>query len=189
MSVPAAASLDEFLEHLNNPSTDDESEIQLTLVAATGVAEGLIGPIVHRSITARLSVRGGAALIADAPVEEVTELAGLRGAPTYESDALDVDPDTGILTGVNGRLSDGDYSATYTAGRAASADEVSEDIRLAVCIIGKHLWETQRGRGGGSGRGGALKSDKVPDEKVPMGYLIPHRARSLLAPYEPLPVA
>jgi hypothetical protein len=188
VGIPVAVPLEEFLEHLNLTGTNDESEVLRQLASATGVAEGIIGPIVHRQVISRLSVSGGSGILTDAPIVEVTQLLGLRGAPTYVTAQVDVDGPTGIVTGVNGRLTDGAYTATYTAGRAATEDEVDEDTRLAVCIIGKHLWETQRGRG--QARGGALATTgPVQDERVPSGFLIPHRARTLLEPDQDLPIA
>lgn len=184
MSIPPAAPYAEFVAHLNltTPPADSalEAEVQLHLAAATGAAEGVIGPIVHREVTGVLTARGGSGLL-PAPVAEVESL---TGTTTYTGDDVTLDGEAGIVSG----LRDGRYVAVYTAGRAATEDDVPEDIRLAVCIIGKHLWETQRGRGT-TARGGVLADTVPPDERVPSGFLIPHRARSLLGDYEPLPVA
>lgn len=100
---------------------------------------------------------------------------GVRGAITVAVGDLDLDVSTGLVRHATGWLSAGAYDATYTAGRVTTIAAVDASQKEAVLVIAKHLWETRRGRG----RGGALASS-TPPESVPMGFLVPHRAKALL---------
>lgn len=178
------ASLEEFVEHLNLTAagSNDESEVLATLDAATGIAQADaecgVGPIIQRELVRRVRASTGYVMLPWTPAVELVDFAGAGGASDYDVSGLDLDTDTGIVRSTFGRIADGPYDVTYVAGHAESVDEVPSNIRLGVCIIGKHLWETQRGRG--SARHGALGASDVPDEKVPLGFLIPHRARAAL---------
>jgi hypothetical protein len=178
------ATLEEFVEHLNLTAagSTDETEVLATLDAATGIAQADaecgVGPIIQRPLTRRVRASTGYVMLPWTPAVELVAFTGVRGASDYDVSGLDLDTDTGIVRSAYGRLADGAYDVTYVAGHAATVDDVPSQIRLGVCLIGKHLWETQRGRG--TARHGALGAGDVPDEKVPLGFLIPHRARAAL---------
>lgn len=201
MSTPAAVTVDAFTTHLDKSLTDaDMGLLPSYIVAATSAAEGPLGirgPIVVRSFTSRVDAWGGLLVLPRRPVVSVSSVVaagsgasyaswGGGGAVTWggapgETDELDVDPVSGIVESVGARISSGSYTVTYTAGLAATVAAVDPDIALAVCIIGKHLWETRRGT---SGRPGLLGGDEAG---VPMGFALPRRAVQLLAPYRSAP--
>lgn len=175
MAVEPGATLEAFKTHLNKTSAGDDDELLGHLLAATQIAESDpefgIGPIVTREVTSSLTwVKGG--LLPIGPVISVT---GLAGDYDYTTDDVTV-TDAGVITGTS--VVNGDYVVTYQAGRADATEDVPEDIQLAVCIIGKHLWETQRGRS-------ANRVGNIPDDGPQMGYLIPHRAASILRGHRP----
>lgn len=183
MSIPSAVPFPEFKAHLNATTAVDDDEMSTQLAAATGVAEGVVGPIITRTFTSRVR-SSGVLLLPKYPVVEVasmTHLFDLAG-PFVTADVL-VDREIGLVQLANqAAFRDGSWTVVYTAGRAATPDEVPEDIRLAVCIIGKHLWETQRGTASRPGMLGRTSSAD-PTERVPMGFAIPNRAVTLLEPY------
>lgn len=193
MPVPTPVTLAVFKEHLNIPAgnTTHDPELQRTLEAATEQAEGYIGPIVGRAVTKRLDTdRHGR--IDLHPALAVTSVVGVFGAPTYAVGDLDLDPDDGLLRLDDGRgLFAGRYTVTWTAGRAATVADVPASIADAVNIIGKHLWETQRGKSARPGLVGmrSTGADDSRDFAPPRGFAIPHRALELLRPYIPVLVS
>ena len=186
--APAAASLAEFKAHLNITDTTQDVEVQAMLDAATGVAEGVVGPIVERGVTSRVDFPGGALALPAYPVVSVESVSSVRRDAVYPETDLEVDATAGMvrLTGGSGLPADM-YDVTYTVGRAATTDDVPAALKLAVLVIGKHMWETQRGR---TARPGILGHNSgVEDERPLMGFALPNRALQLLQPYRQLTVA
>lgn len=183
MSIPAAVLFQEFKRHLNMTADDDDDDLATTLGAATGAAEGLIGPVVIRSFTSM--VRGGGAIfLPKYPIQSVSTLThGLAREGPYATAHVLFDAEIGRVILTSGaRFCGGSWTVVYTAGRWHTATEVSDDVRLAVCIIGKHLWETQRGVASRPGMLGRTSNGDATD-RVPMGFAIPSRAATLLEPY------
>lgn len=181
MPITEAAPLEEFLEHLNVTTTDDEGELLRILRAATGAAENVMGPIVIREVTETVRSSGDL-LLSHYPIASLTSLVHAQAFDgPYTGLDVYLDDEVGLVQSrlAGRRFAAGRWTATYLAGRWATASDVDEDVRLAVCIIGKHLWETQRGR---ASRPGMLGRQSSVDEteKVPSGFLIPNRARALL---------
>lgn len=190
MPTPLAATVAEFREHLQKTGVNDDAALQRHLMAATVVAEGALGigqPIVERDLTVRVTVSGGLTILPKTPVVSITSFLGIGPTPNAVVANLDVDKDAGIVTALSGWLTGGDYNVTYRAGLAATVAVVPEDLRLAVCIVGKQMWETQRGRA--TGRAGELSQGSLPDERVPAGFLVPHRAKAIFMAYRDLSVA
>ena len=183
MTIPAAVPFQEFKAHLNITVDADDDELSTTLGAATGVVEGIIGPIIVRGFTERAR-SAGSLLLSKYPVVSVATVTHARGTdgPFVTADVL-VDEDTGLVEHVDGRnFWPGSWTVAYTAGRWETEYSVPDDVRLAVCIIGKHLWETQRGTASRPGMLGRT-SGVDPTERVPMGFAVPNRAATLLEPY------
>ena len=171
--IPTAVAVDDLLTFLGLPSDGIRTdELTAYAVAATGATEGIVGPIVERELTSRVTVSGGIAILPKRPVVSVASIGAVTGP-------FDIDSTAGL---VRGPLSDGEHAATYRAGRAANAAQVPADIAMAVKIIAKHLYDVQRG----DGRGGAF-GDAIP--AAPTGFAIPARAAQLLAPYRQIGVA
>lgn len=168
MPTPPAVTVPRFRAYLGKQSVDDDGMLAEMAVAATSIAERSpdcgVGAIVQRPVTALVRIRGGYGTLPMSPPVSITSPAGLT-----------LDPDLALVYGP-----DGPTTVTYLVGRAATVEDVPEDLRLAVCIIGKHLWETQRGRP--ASRGGVLVGE---EDRVPQGFLIPNRARAILQGYKP----
>lgn len=185
MATPTPASLVEFKAFLNRPTGDaaDDSELEMTLVAATEAVEQWrsIGPIVPREVTSRVAANDSGALVLPlSPVRSVASVTSVDGGPSYAAADLTV-RESGIVTARSGRLALGLYDVAYEAGR----DPVPDALRLATLIIGKHLWETQRGPKTRL----RTEDDESRAQWAGAGYLIPNRAAHLMQPYVTVPVA
>lgn len=161
--------LAELKAHANIPAGNTTSDVELDLLrlAAQEAVEGLVGPVVWRSFTETVRHSGGVVVLRHAPVAEVTSFTAAGTAVT----GYTLDGPAGLLTGVT---ASGDLSITYSAGRST----VPPAIKVATLIIGRHLWDTQRGN--------APSALPTVDETAPqfgVGYAIPNRAMDLLAPF------
>jgi hypothetical protein len=182
MTTPTPVTLDEFKAHLNKTGDVDNGELVWMLEAATEAVEGWhgIGPLVARQFNERVQVECGHAVLTKTPVRSVTSLTRVTDGLEYLTAALDVDEASGIVEGLSSRFQPGKYMAVYDAGR----DPVPVSLLEATLIIGKHLWESQRGpksklRGG---------DDESRAQWAGAGYLIPNRAAHLMQPFVSVPV-
>ncbi len=193
--APAVA-IEEFLLFIKQAADEaDQSLVELTLGAATRVAEGVIGgrPIVQRSVTSR--VRGGGLLrLPKTPVVSIETVSEFypSGASWVAADFVIDDPLAGLIGLANGSplpTSAGPrsqwYVVEYTAGLFADVGSVDEDCKLAVNIIGQHLWRTRYGRAARPGVLGERDSNVEDNGAGNAGFLVPNRAVELLAPYGP----
>lgn len=185
MAIPMPATLDEFKEHLGKSldASVQDSELELTLEAATNAVEGWqrIGPICVRSFTDRVRVESGSLVLPKTPVQSVTSATRVPDGLQYVPADLDVDSVTGIVEALSGSIARGKYDVVYEAGR----DPVPADLKEATLVIGKHLWESQRGP-----RAGRLRNeDENRAQWAGAGYLIPNRAAHLMQQYANVAVA
>ncbi|HEY9371532.1 hypothetical protein [Streptomyces sp.] len=185
--VESPADLTEFKQHLNKNSVPDgdDAELQTMLEAATEAAEGwapkgmgAVGPIVVRTVTDRLRVRNGRGFLISTPIQSVTTITRVDDGLAFATADLDVSPTSGLVRGLNTYLPGGTYTAVYEAGR----NPVPNSLKLAVLILGAHMWKTQRGPKRGGGLGGARDGDQ-PEHRVGAGYLIPNQAATLMTPH------
>jgi hypothetical protein len=186
MPIQPGATLEAFRRHLNKSGTGPDPELEAHLIAATSIAENHpehgIGPIVNRTVTAYAPYTHDVGMVLpEGPIVSIETLEG--DTASYVS--ADVRYSTaGVVRPIyGGTIARGDYLVTYTAGWAATTEDVPDDIQLAVCIIGKHLWRTQRAPVG------APRAGAADEENVPLGFLIPHRAASILDGRRPYAVA
>ena len=175
--MPEFATLADVKLYLDKTNTKDDAELQQMVDAANEEVADIVGGFESTTVTEYV-----------APLPDGTVL--LRHRPTGPVTLNDgtitgflVDADAGLLRGVvraprnPWAWAPGPLTATYTTGTG----QVPASVRLAVCVIAGHLWETQRG--GSSPNALALQSG--PEEPIPagLGFAIPNRARELLAPY------
>lgn len=174
MSLPTIADLK---IHLNMTGTENDGELADVLDAAVEMVGGLIGPIVSVTVTeTHYGMSSNLLLLRRMPVGALTAISARYGATSTALTLGDyeLDPATGIVRTVSGSGFRGDFTVTYSSGRAT----VPADIRLAVLIIASHLWETQRVPGASR----AFGQPEAPP--VSRGFAIPNRAADLLAPYQ-----
>lgn len=160
--------LGEVKAHANIPSSQTSHDVELDMIrgSAEEVVQGLIGPVLWRTVVEVVRPRSGAAILSTLPVQSVTSVVN-DGAVVS---GYTLNGRAGLVEGVETRSA---LTVTYVAGRAV----VPDAVRLAALIIAGHLWQTQR-----SGAPSALPSQ---DFDVPMGlgFAIPARALDLLQPY------
>lgn len=169
--------LSEVKEHLGRTDTDDDEELRRVLAAATGVVEGLIGPVARRTVTETHYGASTPLVLRYAPVLSVTSMSDTYGS-TYVSTDWDLHSASGLLrTAYGGSFSrwSGDVTVTYVVGRS----EVPPAVRLATLELVRHMWESQSGGGGDRPDYPGQEFDQAPSA----GYLVPNRVAELLRPY------
>lgn len=175
-SVSPPISLTDVKNHLNILVTDDDAELLAMLNAATGLVEGVVGPLSRRPVTAEVHHGGRAnVLLKQAPVLSVT---GCReNGVTLSSDNYSIDPESGVLTRVSGYLAYTWYegfnniSVDYVAGRSI----IPADLAHAVLELVRHLWTTQRG---------SVRRSGTDDYLPGSGFSMPNRVREMLNRYQ-----
>lgn len=156
-------SVEEVKAHANITTSTNDDEIALMRDAAQEAVEGLVGPVLWRTVTQRITGSGSSTVVLNTlPVLSVTSLTYAGTGTTYTL------ADGGLLLDVPAR---GDLVATYVAGRAT----VPAAVRMAALITAAHLWNTQRGNAPTP-----LQEDQG-GEFVPFtGDAVPPRAYALL---------
>jgi hypothetical protein len=185
----ALITLQEAKDFLNITASTSDSELTAFTEAASSMwlARGLPGGPTARTET----YDGGASRIAlrHTPVVSVTSIAEAVGNISYplteqplgqggtSAYGFTYDPWTGVVVrrtaGAATLFADGidNVSVVYTAGYAT----VPEDIKHAIKLLTKHLWDTQRGGAKRPGSGG--------DEQVPTTFSWPYRVEEIASAY------
>ncbi|MEH0578993.1 hypothetical protein QBA54_31990 [Streptomyces sp. B21-108] len=172
---PAIMSLADGRRHLKKTDTADDDEIREWIEACTRAVEKFVGPVVVRPVTETLRFdRARSVALTRVPALNLVSVTTLRpGGPAYAVDDLDLDPDTGLVSAVDGGWLYGPWDVTYRVGRLV----VSANIRSASRIILQHLWRTRQG----PGRPQRGTDDFDVTEPLPgLGFAIPNRAVQLL---------
>ena len=154
----------------------DDDELRAFILAATGLIEGVVGPLSRRPVSAEVHHGGrGIVMMKQAPVLEVT---GCReNGVTLSSDNYSVDPESGVLTRTSGYLAYTWYngfnnvSVDYIAGRSI----IPADLAHAVLELVRHLWTTQRG---------SIRRSGTDDYVPGAGFSMPNRVREMLNRYQ-----
>lgn len=157
-------------------NTVHDDEIESFIRSMTPTIEFFVGPVTPRSV--RRTLIGGYQLVL--PVVPALTLVSIAygGTALVPADYL-LDTETGTLTLASGygAFPRGPLDVVWTAGRHS----VDEAIGHAAKVILDHLWETQRGRGSGSGV--RQRSANADTTFVPgLGYSVPNRALEYLKP-------
>lgn len=183
MSVPTTSGappvtvgeVEEFL-NLKEPRTGSKlTELQLLIDAAVDQVESVCGPLSPRERLERVAVTHGRGLLAGWPALEVTAASTPPQEWAFTTEAAPGTPVVPLPTlTVGGELvmrpvvGGGWVDVTYRVGR----DPVPAALRLAVLVIVRHLYATQRGPGPSAGASDA--------DRVPMGFAVPRRAAELM---------
>ena len=178
LTISPPLPLSQVKSHLNivESSVVDDDELRAYILAATGLIEGVVGPLSRRPVSAEVHHGGRrSVLLKQAPVLQVT---GCReNGVTLDSGSYYVDPESGVLTRTSGFLAYTWYegfnniSVDYVAGRSI----IPADLAHAVLELVRHLWTTQRGSIRRSGT-----DDYVPGS----GFSMPNRVREMLNRYQ-----
>ncbi|MFI8531800.1 hypothetical protein ACIGMX_16360 [Streptomyces aquilus] len=170
-------SLADAKEQLNLTTSNQDEEVRDKIGATTRAVEWFVGPVAVRTVT---EVHQAAVMqtlaLRKVPALSLTSVAAvLDGGTSYETSALDLDGDTGVVQRRDGGLMYGPLRVVYRAGRLI----VPENIREGGELILQHLWRTRQG----PGRPQLGVGDFDVTEPIPgLGYAIPNRALQLLSP-------
>lgn len=133
--------LDDFKTHLNMTGTGDDAELYDVLYAAVDVVEGIVGPLRGREITeTHYGTSADVLVLRHAPATSLSMVTFQGQSPSAIGDFL-LDSESGILRFVGGYRFYGNVTVTYTPGYVT----VPAAVRLATLMIGKQMWDTQRG--------------------------------------------
>lgn len=180
MSAVTLAEAKAYLNMAATPTTSDD-ELGVFIDRAEAAVVRKCGPLTATAVTER--VRGGGPMLS----VEQTPILSLTSVTPVGGSALTSSLVTAARAGVieqetGGAFGSRWYDVTYTAGWAATAPDLPEDLRNGVLELLRHLWDTQRP--GGARRPGSAPSDTTANTVPGAAYLWPHRATQLLAPYE-----
>jgi len=174
--------LSEFADHINAPSyaTDAKwkTKLQEVLDAALESVEEKVGPLGDAARTERVYATGRSLVLGATHLESVTSVVDPHGNTVTINENTDVNHLSGIVE--IPRATKGSWRVTYRVVQ----DKAS--LRLAVKIIGEHLWETQRGSREGA-RGAMMGQAASDGDGHLRGFAIPRRAAQLIQPFVKLP--
>lgn len=164
--------IDDLAEHMEQTVPTDPAkvaEMQRMLDAAIERVTSECGTAATGTATVPVPSGGGSALLLPvARADAVTAVVDPDGRPVTPVFA---DAYTGVVEVPVPRR--GTWRVTVTFG------EVPDSLELAVLIIAKHLYGTQRVPGASRGAGPLAGGQGAP----PAGFAIPNRAADLMAPY------
>lgn len=199
-AVSALATLDDAKNQLNIPSSDTSNDIELQgfIDAATATVEGIVGPVVQRTITEVHNGGGPFIVLNNPPIISVTSVTEMAGQTAYSLTDAEINTTTGAYSfsvdsydrgviarrwsgGIVGPFIGGvrNIQVVYVAGRPT----VPPAIRLGALLLIEHLWE-QTQRGNSTGRP-LPNRDETSD--VDYGPTKQDQAMSLLGAYRKAP--
>jgi len=178
-------SLADTKRHLNIPlaRTTDDEELRGFVLAATEVIENHVGAVVRTTHTETFDGGRESLTLSHAPVLSVTSVT--ESGTEVDAGGYWLDAEAGILRRVLSgvpycwRYGVGNIDVEYVAGRSS----VAANISRAALIIIKHMWETQRGVGGGRPQLG--ETELVTASAGGSTFSVPRRALELLG--DPVP--
>lgn len=165
-----------FKEHLSEAvaANAGDAELQRTLDAAEALVAKRCGPLGAGAETLTEHAFGANLVLPRTRLQSITEVR---------------DPDGNVVTLAPGavNLLSGVITLPYRRVGAWQVDIPADadaalpaDLELAILIIAAHLWETQRVPGANRSAGfGQPQGTPTP----PVGFAIPNRAATLMAPY------
>lgn len=162
---------------IDSASSGSDENLRTFVEACTDVIEEYLDEVVaQRAVTAVVTASGGSAVLPIGPVVSLTTVTSHDGVITW--DVADLRVRDGILRTVAGPELRGDLAVDYLAGRR----ELPPSYTLAVWMILRHLWETQRASYGGGNTYGQGDVDVVNVA----GWDVPRGALTLLGVPAPL---
>lgn len=159
----------------------DNDKIRDMIESTTSIVEGIVGPVVRRSVTEVTTACGNSYyfMTKQCPIISVQSITPvLTGDLAYSVADFDVDTETGIIREKHGRTFVGTHRIAYTAGRLF----VPASIRDAGRLILKYLWGTQLGPHSGP-RDRMQPTIPGSNPEVRMNKELPQAAIELLRPY------
>lgn len=124
-------------------SADDEN-IRELLESTTSIVEGIVGPVVRRSVTEVVGANGAYAHFVTSlnPIISIQSIAPIgKGLPTYIVDDFDIDYNLGVVRSKLGRAFWGPQRVVYTVGRSYVPAAIRDAGRMTL----RWLWSFQLG--------------------------------------------
>lgn len=178
---PMLFSLADAKAILNKASSSDNDKIRDYIESTTSIVEGIVGPVVRRTVTEVIRGKGYQPYFVTtlSPVISITSITSVfPGATAYEVEDFDVDTETGIVSNLLQRSFYGTYRVEYVVGRTV----VPAAIRDAGRLILKWLWGLQLGPHSGP-RDRSAVTIPGSNPEVRFNREIPQAAIELLRPY------
>lgn len=164
--------LDDLKDQLKIRTSDRDAELAVYVGGTERVMTYLVGLATPTAVTEIVTVSwSGKLLLAKRPIVSVASITPVGAGAAISSSTVIEDAAGGVVGLTSGCLPRGRYTVVYSAGHAASLD----NMKLAGRIIGQHLWRTQNGGGGAPYPG----QDEIV--QLGLGYAVPRRALELLA--------
>lgn len=167
MAILDLASMRPFLK-ITGLSDDVDLSVFMTVVESAWAAEGLPGE--SRAEVDELLGGKGSVAVRRCPVLTVTAITEGWDAAVVDLATVHIRKDAGVVSLKSGAFLD-PVTVSYTWGFAT----VPPNIKQAMQLLLKHLWETQRG--------GARRPGSEPE--VGAAYTWPNRVLQLAKPYMP----
>lgn len=160
-------------------STSADEDLRTFVEACTDVLEEYLDEVVaQRTVEAFVAPVNGRAVLPLGPVISLVSVTADYGATTWDVANLRVRD--GVLSAATGPVLRGSLEVTYVAGYR----ELPPSYSLAVSMILRHLWQTQRaGYGTSTGRG---YGQGDADVEMVAGWAVPRAALELLGGPGPL---
>ena len=191
MTVTDVVSVSQAKEFLNITNTTSDSELQLFVTAASEMWANRGGPVGSQTFDEWYDGGEPMVVVRSTPIITVTSVTVSLGAFTYTLQehatgtsgyawAYTVDKRTGTFirrsAGVAIPFENGyrNVHIQYTSGYGT----VPSDVQLAVLLLIKHMWTTQRGIGKRPAMGG------MEDDVRSATYVWPNKVEEILANYK-----
>lgn len=178
MRMPQLVTLAEAKAVLQSPDGDDGLVSELIERASAAVESYTRRRILHASLVDLLSGGSKALVLRFRPVVEVAQVVDLESQQAVNSEEYAVDRRAGLVLRKRGKWPKGDlrWEVRYTAGYAATVDEVPPDIKQAVILL-VQAWYQRRDP--------AIREERIGDYSYTLADRAgwPDAVRALLDPY------
>lgn len=165
----AAPTVLDLLKELNEPV--QVAEVEERFKTALAFVESKCGPLTPREITKRVHADStGFIALPVYPAVSIVSATSVSSGAEVDVSGWDVDYESGFVRGASA----GTFRVTYEAGWV----ETPHELRLAVLLLGAHLWETRRGRASRPFTHGGMADAGAPAGFT--GYFLPNRVKELM---------
>lgn len=161
---------------LSMTGTADDAQLSNYADVASDIVEQWCGPVTLRAVANELAYGTGSGFVLrGCPVSTLDSVtySGLNGTSIYPIPSVadfTFDPESGVVSRLDGARVDGPYRVSYTTGYEAPPPWAL----LAGKLVAQNLWETRRGpRRPGAGT----------DSVTTGGFAIPNQAAAVMAPH------
>lgn len=176
-------SLADTKQTLGITTSDHDEQLRRVIASAGVVVEDHLSKTLMRRTVVEIHPRVcGSMILTRTPVQSLTGVESVDGTATWDVDALEFDPDTGIVSALTGTPLAGHLRSTHVAGMTV----IPENYLQAAEIIVEQLWQTTRGVLTIAAYPSTLDDSLDARAGGLIGFAIPKRALELLGKPPPL---